>query len=80
MEGLASHIVPYLILLLNTVLAAVARKVLLTVSPGFVQLLIGEVIATIELCADCAELGKKQFTVPWQYPFRFLFLEISIVL
>ena len=60
MDGVAAHIVPYAILVLNTVLCAGARKVLLTVSPGATQSLIGEIIATLELCAACAELGKKQ--------------------
>lgn len=52
------HVVPYIVLVINTVLFAIVRKVALTVTPSFLHSLVGEVIATIELCADCAELGN----------------------
>lgn len=50
---------PYVVLLFNTVVLHILRKVFLRFSPASVQLVIAEIIATLELCADCAELGKR---------------------
>lgn len=54
---LLSHVVPYAILAINTVLFTVSRKFILKVTPSFLTPFIGEILATLELCADCAELG-----------------------
>jgi len=35
----------------------VSRKFILKVTPSFLTPFIGEILATLELCADCAELG-----------------------
>lgn len=51
------NFVPYLVLLMNTLVFHLMRKVLLMVSPASVSLVIAEIIATLELCTGCAELG-----------------------
>ncbi|KAI1290003.1 Aquaporin-12B [Halotydeus destructor] len=52
------HVIPYAILLFNSVLFAVSRRILFAASPSAkANLLIAEVLATLELCADAAEIG-----------------------
>lgn len=48
---------PYLILLFNSVVFHILRKLFLRISPLSLQLCIAEIIATLELCCGCAELG-----------------------
>ncbi|KAI1290002.1 hypothetical protein HDE_08108 [Halotydeus destructor] len=58
MTGLSEFIAGYLaICVVNTVVFTGARKALLTVTPSFLRSFLVESLATIELCADCAELG-----------------------
>ena len=56
-----THIVPYVVLLINTIFFELSRKIGNTfISPEKcpnASTLIKEVIATLELCADCAELS-----------------------
>ena len=56
MYSLSHCIVPYLILVANCLLFRVSRKIL-HYCPYTLRLLLSEIIATLELCADCAELG-----------------------
>lgn len=51
------HTVPYSVLIVNTLLFTVARKFIAKFTPASISLLLREVIATLELCADCAELS-----------------------
>jgi aquaporin related protein len=51
------HIVPYAILLFNSLIFTIARKVASKYSPSYLSSLAKEFIATLELCADCAELS-----------------------
>ena len=55
------HTLPYTVLLFNTLLFEIARKVTRRVCPSDkhpkLSTLLKEVIATLELCADCAELS-----------------------
>lgn len=55
--GLLDHAVPYSILLLNSLLFTLARKVTCKYCPAYLSSLVKEFIATLELCADCAELS-----------------------
>ena len=61
MGGVLVHIVPYLILGLNSLLFTCARKFVARSSSSpsstWLSLVIKELIATLELCADCAELS-----------------------
>lgn len=59
LDSIPHDYAPYVVLLFNTVVLHILRKGLLLVSPQAVQLVIAEIIATLELCADCAELGKS---------------------
>ena len=58
-EGYPGELVPYTVLSLNCITFFILRKILFRISPTNVHLFIHELIATLELCADCAELGKK---------------------
>lgn len=55
--SLLHHAVPYVVLLVNTLLFTVARKTASKYSPDYLSSLAKEFIATLELCADCAELS-----------------------
>ena len=64
MDQMMPHVVPYMILVLNTAWFTFMRKVCLKISPKVTRPLVAEAISTLELCADCAELGsyKPVFT------------------
>ena len=51
------YIIPYVILLANSIIFYIARIGINHLAPNKVNLLLNEIISTIELCADCAELG-----------------------
>lgn len=55
--------VPYLILLLNCLIFRSARQFALGVTTDVMRPFVTEFIATLELCADCAELGKFSRTI-----------------
>lgn len=54
---MAPHLVPYLIMLLNCFLFGFARRLVTTKSPRFFLLLLSELVSTLELCVQCAELN-----------------------
>ena len=58
MDNLLQCAIPYSILVLNGIVFWLIRKLLSPILPRKVALLIWEIIATIELCSGCAELGK----------------------
>jgi hypothetical protein len=55
------HTVPYIVLLINTLLFELARRIATKLIPpekcSNLSTLVKEVIATLELCTDCAELS-----------------------
>lgn len=51
------HTLPYVVLLVNTALASAVRSVVLPFCPPLLSSFVKEFIATLELCADCAELS-----------------------
>lgn len=51
------HTLPYAILLVNTALFAAARLLAQRICPPLLLSFVKEFIATLELCADCAELS-----------------------
>lgn len=53
----ALETVPYLVLLLNTLLFAIVRRLAARLSPVKWRLAVSEIIGTWELCSDVAELG-----------------------
>lgn len=57
LDSVPREYAPYLVLLFNTVVLHIFRKGFLLVSPAPARLVLAEIIATLELCADCAELG-----------------------
>ena len=54
---IADTAVPYLVLLFNCLLFTLLRANVRLLVPTSVHLFLNEVISTVELCADCAELG-----------------------
>ena len=54
--SLLLHTLPYVILSFNSVIATFARKAVFKYCPPFLSAFAKEFIATLELCADCAEL------------------------
>lgn len=54
------HFVPYLILGINTIIFQIARFLVNKISPATTRCLLTELVATLELCVDCAELGTYQ--------------------
>ena len=57
-EALIAHIFPYLVLLLNCLLFKSLRVVVFAITPNPIRTLVSELISTLELCSDCAELGQ----------------------
>jgi len=57
LDSIPQIYVPYLVLLFNTFTLHVLRKGLLYFTPQSFKIVIAEIIATLELCVDCAELG-----------------------
>lgn len=51
------HTVPYGVLIVNIFIFTVARKIVSKFIPESVSLLFREVIATLELCTNCAEMS-----------------------
>jgi hypothetical protein len=56
---LPEGVVPYLVILFNTVIFFTTRKFINRFVSIKYRLFLDELISTIELCADCSELGKK---------------------
>ena len=50
-------IIPYLVLVFNSLVFYLLRINVNLLGPQKVNLLLNEIISTVELCADCAELG-----------------------
>ncbi|XP_015921937.1 aquaporin-11 [Parasteatoda tepidariorum] len=57
LDFIPSSCIPYLVLLLNSIVIHIFRKIILRFSPLIIQLLLAEIVTTLELCAGCAELG-----------------------
>jgi len=57
LDSIPHEYVTYVVLLFNTIIFHILRKGLLFVTPAGFKIVIAEIIATLELCADCAELG-----------------------
>ncbi|GFY55899.1 uncharacterized protein TNIN_358541 [Trichonephila inaurata madagascariensis] len=57
LESIPPTCVPYIVLLFNTIVFHIFRKVFLRFTPSALQILVAEIIATLELCSACAELG-----------------------
>ena len=53
-------VIPYLVLLFNSLVFYLLRGVVDRTVPASVNLLFNELISTVELCADCAELGMTK--------------------
>lgn len=66
--GYPGELVPYTVLILNCLTFFVLRKIFYRILPNQFHLFLCELFATLELCTDCAELGKK---------FSFTYLENS---
>jgi len=56
-DGYPGELVPYTVLSLNCITFFILRKILFRVLPSYTHLFLYELIATLELCTDCAELG-----------------------
>ncbi|CAL1261596.1 unnamed protein product [Larinioides sclopetarius] len=56
-ESIPPTCVPYLVLLMNSTVFHILRKGLLRFTPSGLQIVVAEIIATLELCCACAELG-----------------------
>lgn len=50
-------VVPYLVLLFNSVVFYLLRINVNLLAPSSINLFLNEIISTVELCAGCAELG-----------------------
>lgn len=50
--------IPYLIIVWNCLFFFLLRKLSLRIFPVKIHLFVQELISTIELCADCSELGE----------------------
>ncbi|XP_035209554.1 aquaporin-11-like [Stegodyphus dumicola] len=57
LESIPQPWVPYLVLLLNTLVFHLMRRIFLMFCPVPMRIVIAEIIATLELCTGCAELG-----------------------
>ena len=57
MEGYPGELIPYTVLCLNCITFFILRKFFYRFLPNHLHLFICELLATLELCADCAELG-----------------------
>ena len=56
-EGYPGELVPYTVLSLNCVTFFILRKIFYRILPKRTHLFVCELLATLELCTDCAELG-----------------------
>lgn len=50
-------IIPYLVLVFNSLVFYLLRLNLTKIAPASIDLFLSEIVSTVELCADCAELG-----------------------
>ncbi|XP_054721192.1 aquaporin-11-like [Uloborus diversus] len=57
LEFIPEPCVPYLVLTFNTIVFQIFRKLIQRFSPRSIQIVLAEIIATLELCTACAELG-----------------------
>ena len=69
-EGYPGELVPYTVLSLNCITFFVLRKIFYRILPKRTHLFICELLATLELCTDCAELGIALFLVSYTSRFR----------
>lgn len=60
-EGYPGEVIPYTVLILNCITFFILRKFFFRILPVKIHLFVHELIATLELCVDCAELGKNFF-------------------
>lgn len=75
-EGYPGELVPYTVLSLNCITFFVLRKIFYRILPKRTHLFICELLATLELCTDCAELGISVWTLFTLYKFEVLYLEV----
>ena len=68
--------IPYLVIVWNGLLFYLLRKLLLRLFPLKLHLFIQELISTIELCADCSELGNLARQEIERFKCKFIFLTI----
>lgn len=57
LEYIPPSCVPYLVLMFNTLVFHILRRIFLRFAPGSIAIIFAEIIATLELCSACAELG-----------------------
>ncbi|KAG8198046.1 hypothetical protein JTE90_001880 [Oedothorax gibbosus] len=57
LEYIPPSLVPYLVLIFNSLVFHILRRIFLRFSPASIQIIFAEIIATLELCSACAELG-----------------------
>lgn len=60
-EGYPGELVPYTVITLNCITFFILRKICYRIFPKNLHLFICELLATLELCTDCAELGILKF-------------------
>ena len=53
-------VIPYLVLVFNSLIFYLLRLNVNKLFPEQFRLLLNEIISTVELCSDCAELGILQ--------------------
>lgn len=58
MHLVPESLIPYLVITLNCFVFWTLRQILNPILPRKIRLIVWEVIATVELCSGCAELGE----------------------